>query len=38
MFYDFGIPLLALAVAGVGVLWVRHESRKIDRLERDGKL
>ena len=31
MLFDFGVPLAALAVAAVSVLWVRHESHKLDQ-------
>ena len=30
--FELMVPLVALAVAVVGALWIRSESKKIDRL------
>ena len=30
-YFDFFMPLAFLPVAAVGLLWLRHEGRKLDR-------
>ncbi|MBY6200720.1 hypothetical protein KUV65_05055 [Maritalea mobilis] len=36
--FEIAIPLIALAVAGIGVMLMRHETRKLDaRIEAEAR-
>ena len=29
--FEIAVPLVALAVAGIGILWARHQESQLDR-------